>query len=177
MHIRVGSIESKRMDCGRKRRARQQAGGGIGTGIAKKGFWGMLTHAVSSGHGTRLPPLFVLRDARIRRHLFRRKNSWPSIATMVFGFVVLAGLGSHGAPLDGFLVGVTIMVASQVSPWTGLRLRVAIFQRGLPKWARKLRGWVVSQQELQLRTEEDTEHLISRLGPRMHAIAGVVRAD
>lgn len=29
----------------------------------KKGLWRMLTHAASSGHGTRPPPLFVLRDA------------------------------------------------------------------------------------------------------------------
>ncbi len=146
----------------------------------KRGVLGIFGGTKSDGAEATIPPtLYTVNAVDKHWHLFRRKRSLIGFLIFFGGVVVLWQLIAHGVPAGIWLIVafVAIIVAARVGPWTGVRLRVAFLQYGTPKLVRRLSGWMLSREEIQLRTRDDADHLVSLLAPCVRAVSEVMASQ
>lgn len=119
----------------------------------------------------------TIRNARTNWHLFRRGRSWIGFAAIVVGIIIIWQLIAHGVMPGSWIILVLVAasVVSRIGPWTGVRLRVAVFEYGTPQVLKGVSGWLLSRDDIQLRTRQDAELLVSLLAPRIKAIADITR--
>lgn len=146
----------------------------------KRGLLGFFDRPKSGGKEPTVPTrLYTISAIETNWHLLRRRQSFAGAAVLLGGVVLLWGLIANGVPIGGwlFVAFAAIVFAARIGPWTGVRLRVALIEYGTPKLMRSLSGWMLSRQDIQLRTGAEAERLVSLLAPRVKSIAEAMAAS